>query len=64
VNAQRKNQVTLILCALARLLKQYDFGLEFHKDCSLAFVDAKNGNRYKISAQNLQDIYDKTEVEE
>lgn len=61
---KRKNQVTLILCALTRLLKEFNFGLEIFKDGSIVFVDSDTGDRYRISAKDFQDLYDKTEVEE
>lgn len=32
---KRKNQVTLILCTLTRLLKEFNFGLEIFKDGSI-----------------------------
>lgn len=64
MNIQRKNHVSLILCSIASLLKQFDFGLEIYKDGSIVFVDSNNGDRYKVSAEDLQDLYDKTEVEE
>ena len=61
---KRKNQVTLILCALTRLLKEFNFGLEIFKDGSIVFVDSDTGDRYRISAKDFQDLHDKTEVEE
>lgn len=61
---KRKNQVTLILCTLTRLLKEFNFGLEIFKDGSIVFVDSDTGDRYRISAKDFQDLYDKTEVEE
>ena len=63
MNTQRKNQVSLILCSFTSLLKEFDFGLEIYKDGSFVFVDGNNGDRYKISAEDFQDLYDKTEVE-
>lgn len=62
MNTQRKNQVSLILCSLTSLLKEFDFGLEIFKDGSIVFVDGNNGDRYKVSAEDFQDLYDKTEV--
>lgn len=64
MNQQRKNQVSLILCSITSLLKEFDFGLEIYKDGSIVFVDGNNGDRYQVSAEDLQDLYDKTEVEE
>ena len=64
MNTQRKNQVTLILCSFTSLMKEFDFGLEIYKDGSFVFVDSSNGDRYKISAKDFQELYDKTEVEE
>ena len=61
---QRKNQVTLILCSFTSLLREFDFGLEIFEDGSIVFVDNSNGDRYKISAEDFQELYDKTEVEE
>lgn len=61
MNIQRENQVSLILCAFTSLLKQFDFGLEIYKDGSIVFVDGNNGDRYKVSAEDLQELYDKTE---
>lgn len=63
MNTQRKNQVSLILCSLTSLLKEFDFGLEIYKDGSIVFVDNNTGDGYKISAEDFQDLYDKTEVE-
>ena len=64
MNTQRKNQVSLILCSFTRLMKEFDFDLEIYKDGSFVFVDNNNGDRYKISAEDFQELYDKTEVEE
>lgn len=64
MNQQRKNQVSLILCSITSLLKEFDFGLEIFKDGSIVFVDGNNGDKYKISAEDFKDLYDKTEVEE
>ena len=64
MNTQRRNQVSLILCSFTSLLRQFNFGLEIFKDGSIVFVDSNNGDRYKISAEDFQDLYDKTEVEE
>lgn len=61
MNTQRKNQVTLILCSFTSLMKEFDFGLEIFKDGSIVFVDSNNGDRYKISAEDFQDLYEKTE---
>lgn len=61
MNTQRKNQVTLILCSFTSLMKEFDFGLEIFKDGSIVFVDSNNGDRYKISAEDFQELYDKTE---
>ena len=44
-------------------MKEFNFGLEIFKDCSFVFVDGNNGDRYKVSAEDFQDLYDKTEVE-
>ncbi|WP_299034807.1 hypothetical protein [uncultured Anaerococcus sp.] len=63
MNTQRKNQVSLILCSITSLLREFDFGLEIFKDGSIVFVDGNNGDRYKISAKDFQELYDKTEVE-
>lgn len=64
MNAQRKNQVSLVLCSFTSLLKEFNFGLEIFKDGSIVFVDGNNNDRYKISAEDFQDLYDKTEVGE
>ncbi len=63
MNTQRKNQVAIILATFTSLLKEFDFGLEIYKDGSIVFVDGNNGDRYKVSAEDFQDLYDKTEVE-
>lgn len=60
---ERKNQATLILCTLTKLLKEFNFGLEIFKDGSIVFVDGNTGDRYKVSAKDFQDLYDKTEEE-
>lgn len=64
MNIKRKNQTILIICTLTQLLKEFNFGLEIFKDGSIVFVDGNTGDRYKISAKDFQDLYDKTEVEE
>lgn len=63
MNVKRKNQVTLILCTCTKLLKEFNFGLEIYKDGSVIFVDRDNEDRYKVSAKDFQDLYNKTEVE-
>lgn len=63
MNVKRKNQVTLILCTFTKLLKEFNFGLEIYKDGSVIFVDGDNEDRYKVSAKDFQDLYNKTEVE-
>ncbi len=60
---ERKNQATLILCTLTKLLKEFNFGLEIFKDGSIVFVDGNTEDRYKVSAKDFQDLYNKTEVE-
>lgn len=45
-------------------MKELDFGLEIYKDGSIVFVDSNNGDRYKIIAEDFQELYDKTKVEE
>lgn len=62
MNIQRKNQVSLILRSITSLMKEFDFNLQIYKDGSLVFVDNNTGDGYKISAEDLQDLYDKTEV--
>lgn len=62
MNIQRKNQVSLILCSFTSLMKEFNFGLEIYKDGSLVFVDSNTGDRYKVSSEDFQDLYDKTEV--
>lgn len=64
MNTQRKKQVILILCSFTSLMKKFEFGLEIYKDGSFVFVDINNGDKYKISAEDFQDLYDNTEVEE
>ena len=63
MNEERRKQVTLVLGTLTKLLKEFNFGLEIFKDGSIVFVDGNTGDGYKISAKDLQDLYDKTEVE-
>ena len=63
MNVARKKQVTLILCTLTQFLKEFNFGLEIFKDGSIVFIDSNTGDGYKVSAKDLQDLYDKTEVE-
>lgn len=62
MNTQRKNQVSLILCSFTSLMKEFDFDLQIYKDGSLVFVDNNTGDGYKISAEDFQELYDKTEV--
>lgn len=64
MNTQRKNQLSLILSSFISLMKGFNFGLEIFKDGSIVFVDGNNNDRYKISAEDFQDLYDKTVVEE
>ncbi len=64
MNVARKKQVTLILCTLTQFLKEFNFCLEIFKDGSIVFIDRNTGDGYKVSAKDLQDLYDKIEVEE
>lgn len=64
MNTQRKNQATLILLNFTSLLKDFDFDLQVYMDGSFVFFDNNNGDKYKFSAEDFQDLYDKTEVEE
>lgn len=64
MNEHRKDNAKLVLGMIAKLLKEFDFGLEVFKDGSFVLVDVNTGDRYKISAEDFQDLYDKTEVED
>lgn len=63
MNVARKKQVALILCTLTQSLKEFNFGLEVFKDGSIVFIDGNTGDGYKISAKDLQDLYDQIEEE-
>lgn len=58
MNIERKNQVSMVICAITSLLREFDFGLEIYKDGSFVFTDAKYGGGYKISAEQVQELYD------
>lgn len=62
MNEHKKDNAKLVMCMIASLLKEFDFGLEIYKDGSFVFVDINNGDKYKVSAEDFQDLYDKTEV--
>lgn len=64
MNEHRKDNAKLVMGMIAKLLKEFDFGLEIFKDGSFVLVDVNTGDRCKISAEDFQDLYDKTEVEE
>lgn len=64
MNEERGKQVALILCTVTKLLKEFNFGLTVLKDGSIMLVDGNTGDGYKVSAKDLQDLYDKAEVEE
>ena len=64
MNEYRKDNANLVMGMIARLLKGFDFGLEVYKDGSFVLVDINTGDRYKISAEDFQDLYDKTEFTE
>lgn len=64
MNVARKKQVALILRTLTQSLKEFNFGLTVLKDGSIMLVDGNTGDGYKVSAKDLQDLYDKAEVEE
>ncbi|MFO3716099.1 hypothetical protein [Anaerococcus cruorum] len=60
----KKDIATLAAMMIARIVKEFNFGLEVHKDGSLVFVDVNTGDRYKISGKEFQNLYDEIEVEE
>nr|DAK50584.1 MAG TPA: hypothetical protein [Caudoviricetes sp.] len=62
MNEHRKDNAKLVMGMIAKLLKEFDFGLEIFKDGSIVFVDVNTGDGYKITAEDFQDLYDKTEV--
>lgn len=64
MNTEREDQVTLVLCIFTRLLKEFNFGLEVYKDGNFVFVDSDSGDRYKVSAGEFQELYEKIEVQE
>ena len=64
MNEYSKDNAKLVMGMIARLLKGFDFGLEVYKDGSFVLVDINTGDRYKISAEDFQDLYDKTEFTE
>lgn len=59
-----KDRADLAARMMVSIVKDFNFGLDIHKDGSLAFIDVNSGDRYKISTKDLKDIYDKKEVEE
>lgn len=54
----RKNQAGIVITAITKLLKEFNFGLEIYKDGSLVLTDTENGGGYKIKAEDLQNIYE------
>lgn len=53
----RKKQAGIVITAITKLLKEFNFGLEIYKDGSLVLTDTKSGGGYKIKAEDLQKIY-------
>lgn len=54
----RKKQAGIVITAITKLLKEFNFGLEIYKDGSFVLTDAEIRGAYKISAEDLQKIYE------
>lgn len=57
-----KNKVSMIVQLFVRYLKFENLGLEIFKDGSLVFVDQETNERWRITAENLQKLYDEYEA--
>lgn len=60
---EMKEKVFMILQVFVGYMKSENLGLEIFKDGSLVFVDQDTNERWKITAENLQRLYDEYEVE-
>lgn len=58
-----KEKISMILRIFVGYMKSENLGLEIFKDGSLVFVDQDTNERWKITAENLQRLYDEYEVE-
>lgn len=57
-----KNKVSMIVQLFVRYLKFENIGLEIFKDGSLVFVDQETNERWRITPENLQKLYDEYEA--
>lgn len=57
-----KEKISMILRIFVGYMKSENLGLEIFKDGSLVFVDQDNNERWKITAENLQRLYDDYEA--
>lgn len=54
----RKKQAGIVIAAIVKLLREFNFGLEIYNDGSFILTDTKSGGGYKIKAEDLQKIYE------
>lgn len=57
-----EEKVLMILQVFVGYMKSENLGLEIFKDGSLVFVDQDTNERWKITAENLQRLYDDYEA--
>lgn len=57
-----KEKISMILRIFVGYMKSENLGLEIFKDGSLVFVDQDTNERWKITAENLQRLYDEYEA--
>lgn len=57
-----EEKISMILRIFVGYLKSENLGLEIFKDGSLVFVDQDTNERWKITAENLQRLYDDYEA--
>lgn len=53
-----KEKISMILQIFVGYMKSENLGLAIFKDGSLVFVDQDTNERWKITAENLQRLYD------
>lgn len=58
---RRDRDVYIILQALSKLLKGFDFGLEISKDFDWYFIDGKTDVKYKVTLDVVRQILNDVE---
>lgn len=58
---RRETDVYIILQALSKLLKGFDFGLEISPDFNWYFIDGKSGNIFKVPLDTVSQILNEVE---